>query len=503
MKTFLKHSTYNPYGVNIDQLKFNNIQVDSRLVKKKDIFIALVGYRVDSHQYIKKVLDYGASLVIADSSQKNKIEQTLNDLQRIVYVDNTRNFIPKIMNEWLGYPSHQLDIYGVTGTNGKTTVATMISQVLKLAGSSSALIGTIAIEYEKFSHHSVNTTPDSHTLQNLLYEFNELDIQNLAMEVSSISITEKRVQDVDFSVAIFTNLSKDHMDYHQTMESYYQAKSLLFKNLRAYNARGQENFAVLNADDPYCSRLTQVTKARVKTYSMTPGSKADYLAIQPKYSPRETTFTLQYPGGETEIITNFLGEFNVLNTLAAIAALHAKGVSMKEIKNAFALAQPVAGRFQIVSSVNDDLTVIVDYAHTPDGLDKLIRSTQNIYGSNIWTIFGCMGDRDRSKRPQMSKIATQLSKRVVFTSNDPRTEDLNQIFNDLEKGAVQTNYQIIFDRRQAIHQTILNAPSDEVIIIAGKGHSMTEIIGTEPTPFDEKKIIKDALDQRRIKKTQP
>ncbi|SHE32460.1 UDP-N-acetylmuramoylalanyl-D-glutamate--2,6-diaminopimelate ligase [Atopostipes suicloacalis DSM 15692] len=484
---------YNPYIVNLAEFEIKNIQTNSRLIEAGDLFVAIKGHTVDGHQFIEQAIQQGAHLVLANKSFQ-KITDSKSLLQgKILFVDNTYHYLSTVMNRFLDYPSQKMNIFGITGTNGKTSTANILIQILTKTSQKSAVLGTTGIRTQNYSAPLNNTTPDPLILQNVFHQMVELEVKNMIMEVSSIGLSENRTKETDFSVAIFTNFSQDHLDFHGSMENYLEAKGKFFKELEPYNSRGLENFAIINRDDDAADYFIEQSKAAVLTYGL--DSSADYYASDCAYSEFDTKFTLHHNQKTYSVQSSLIGEFNVYNTLAAIAAAHSQGIALPKIIAELKNLSSADGRLEVVSdTTKDEITAIVDFAHTPDSLEKALQTLAHINHRRIISVFGCGGDRDASKRPIMAKIGVTNSDHVIFTSDNPRTENPERILEEMTNELTEENYCQIVSRKEAIQHAINLAEKDDIVLIAGKGHEDYQIIGTEKYPFDDSKCVKEALE---------
>lgn len=489
---------YNPYAIQLKDIEIANIQTNSSLIEAGDLFVAIKGYTVDGHRFIEQAIQQGAHLILADKTflKMADIESDLHG--KIIFVENTYTYLSTLMNRFLDSPSQKMNIFGITGTNGKTSTANILTQILTKLGQKTAVLGTTGVRTHNYSSPLNNTTPDPFVLQNIFQDMVKRDIENMVMEVSSIGLSENRTKETDFSVAIFTNFSQDHLDFHGTMEDYLKAKGQFFKELEPYNCRGQENFAIINRDDLTADYFIEQSKATVLTYGL--NYSADYYASELSYSDLGTTFTLHYQQETYLVQSSLIGEFNVYNLLAAIAAAHSQGFPLSQIIAELKTLTSAEGRLEVVSdSTKDDITAIVDFAHTPDSLEKALQTLKNIKHNRIISVFGCGGDRDASKRPIMAKIGVTNSDYVIFTSDNPRTENPETILEEMTSGLIEKNYCQVVNREIAIHQAINEAEKNDIVLIAGKGHEDYQIIGTEKYPFNDSQYAKEALELRNKK----
>lgn len=447
------------------------------------IFVAVVGHRVDGHDFIPQAVAAGASLIVA----QHPVETTVP----VVYVADTNRAMAHLAGVFFNHPSRRMKMIGVTGTNGKTTVTHLIDHIMASYGKTSGLIGTLYSKIGKHTEPTKNTTPDVITNQRLLNKMAEAGVDTVAMEVSSIALEQGRVWGIDYQVAVFTNFTEDHLAYHKTMAQYKLAKSLLFAQL----GNDPQKVAVLNADDPVGREFVHYTGSSVLTYGI--HHEADLKAENVRLSASGLAFDLHAFGQVLPVASPLVGEFNVANCLAAIGAALGAGVPLEAIIDALATAHGVPGRFQKVPTTTG-LTVIVDYAHTPDGLAKVLSTINTFAQREVYTVVGCGGDRDRQKRPLMAEVAVEQSDHVILTEDNPRTEDPHAIMADMLAGVSEDAPAptVIYDRREAIETAINQAQPGDTILIAGKGHEDYQIIGTTKRHFDDFQEAAEALEKR-------
>ncbi len=466
--------------VNMDDVseEIRGISYNSKKTKPNDIFICLTGEHVDGHEYAEEAIANGACVCV--------VERRLNlDAPQIV-VSDTSEAIAQIADLFYASPSKKLNVIGVTGTNGKTTVTHLIQKIYEANGEECALIGTLGHKFfsDDSYHDAKHTTPQAPELQRVLYDVNEKCIKNVVMEVSSHALVQHRVDYCDFNGAVFTNLTQDHLDFHITMNNYFKAKSLLFENLVA------GDFAVINADDDYAARFMEVISPTVNLITYGVKMPADVKAKDVLFNHNGASFTCIVKGSEYKVNLRMNGMFSVYNVLAAIATAVALNLDIeKSIKTLESLGG-VAGRFEIV--VNKP-TVIVDYAHTPDGLENVLKAARDIKPANgkLICIFGCGGDRDATKRPKMGQIAEELADKVIVTSDNPRSEDPQQIITDILAGFKSVNDVIVEpDRELAIKEAHKLAKPDDVVLVAGKGHEDYQILANETIHFDDREEVR-------------
>jgi UDP-N-acetylmuramoyl-L-alanyl-D-glutamate-L-lysine ligase len=471
------------YGDLPSQVK--DIYVDSRKVTEGSIFVCTRGYTVDGHDFAGKAVESGANLIIAEKQLDIDLEKAA-----LVVVKDSFKALAQISNKYYDYPSKKLNVFGVTGTNGKTTVTNLIHSILKRDHQKAALSGTIGFNLDGELLPSENTTCDNLTNQQMLNIAVERDIQNFILEVSSHGLSLGRLWGIDFDVVAFTNLSHDHLDYHETMEHYGYAKGLLFSQL------GQDletpKYVVLNADEEWFDRYHYMTPHEVISYGLE--SNADFKAENIQYDNDKTTFTLHSPEGSFDVEMKLLGKFNVYNILTAMACLYARGMEVEKLVEIISELPPVSGRMEKVD-MEAPLSVYIDYAHTPDAIEKAIESVLPFKQNKIIFLVGTGGNRDKSKRPTMAEKAS-LADYVILTTDDPRYEEYDSILNDLEKGMQHDEYALIGDRAEAVKHAIEVSEPGDIIIFAGKGHEDYQIIENTKYPHSDKNI---AIEQSKIK----
>ncbi|AJS57747.1 UDP-N-acetylmuramoyl-L-alanyl-D-glutamate--2,6-diaminopimelate ligase [Paenibacillus sp. IHBB 10380] len=467
----------------------SGIQIDSRKVTPGDLFICLPGHTVDGHDYASQAVERGASALVVERQLDVELPQ--------VIVNDCRYAMAVFANAFLGSPSSQLKVIGVTGTNGKTTTTYLIEKIMNDHGVRTGLIGTIQMRYGGRTFPMSGTTPEALDLQRSLHDMAASGTRCCVMEVSSHALEQGRVKGTDFRTAIFTNLTQDHLDYHKTMEEYRSVKGLLFSRMgnTFISKPDKRKYVVLNADDPASNYFAQITAAEVITYGLEEG--ADVRATQISITAQGTYFHVDSFKGSTEIQLKMVGKFNVYNALGAIAAALLEGVGLEQIKRSLESISGVDGRVESVDA-GQPFAVIVDYAHSPDGLENVLKTVKEFAQGRVLTVFGCGGDRDKTKRPIMGKIAAKYSDIVFVTSDNPRTEDPELILKDIEAGLLedqipQDKYQMIIDRRTAIQKAIEMASPDDVVLIAGKGHETYQLIGQTIHEFDDRIVAKEAI----------
>ena len=470
-------------------IRVSGIQTDSRKVTEGDLFICLPGHTVDGHNYAQQAMEKGAAALVVD-------HQLNIDLPQII-VKDCRYAMAVLADAFFGSPSKQMKVIGITGTNGKTTTAYLIEKIMNDHNVKTGLIGTIQMRYGGRTFPMSGTTPEALELQRSLHDMAASGTRCCVMEVSSHALEQGRVKGTDFRTAIFTNLSQDHLDYHNTMDEYRAAKGLFFSRMgNAFqNIQDKRKYAVLNADDPTSAYFKNITSAEVVTYGLEEG--VDVRATGIVISAQGTDFHVDSFNGSTDIKLKMVGKFNVYNALGAITATLLEGIPLHEIKRSLESLSGVDGRVESVEA-GQPFAVIVDYAHTPDGLENVLKTVNEFAVGRVLTVFGCGGDRDKTKRPIMGKIAAKYSDVVFVTSDNPRTEDPESILKDIEQGLIddqvpQENYLLIEDRRVAIQKAIDMASPEDVVLIAGKGHETYQLIGQTTHDFDDRIVAKEAI----------
>ncbi|MBC7743190.1 MAG: UDP-N-acetylmuramoyl-L-alanyl-D-glutamate--2,6-diaminopimelate ligase [Bdellovibrionaceae bacterium] len=472
----------------------SGIFFDARLVKPNSIFVAIRGSEKDGHDFVEQAIASGAIAVVVEN--KSRLSSNLNNDQFLVIeVPDTRRILDILAARFYQFPSQELFCIGITGTNGKTSITYILEHILNDNQKMTGIMGTINHRVGIKEWSSQMTTPDPVTLQSRLREFCEAGAVCAAMEISSHALEQKRAESVHFNTAIFTNLTLDHLDYHKTMQNYFQAKQRLFTDLM-WSSTKKPKFAVINVDDSYGRKLRVADEVITWTYGQT---EADFQFKILKMTFTETEFELKTPLETHKVTVPFSGTHMIYNVVASVIAAIGCGVSLQQSFKVLKTFLGVPGRLQIVESSAEKL-VFVDYAHTPDALENVLKSLNEIRKSahlknKLITVFGCGGDRDKSKRPVMAKIAAEGSDQVYITSDNPRTEDPLSIVNEVAAGlpAQFKNYIVEVDREAAIKAAIQQAVPGDVILIAGKGHEDYQIIGTEKKYFSDFTVARKYL----------
>ena len=464
----------------VKDCEITGITADSRQVEKGMVFVCIKGGRFDGHDHAQAALDAGAAVVVC--------ERDLG-LSRQVLCNDTRHAYAILCGNWYGNPARKLTLLGVTGTNGKTTVTTMLKHLLERMGCKVGLIGTIHTEIDDITLPARHTTPDPLVLHSTLARMVKAGCQYVVMECSSHALDQHRLAGLWFEAAAFTNLTQDHLDYHLDMERYYQAKKLLFSMC---------DNAVINLDDAYGKRLSEEVKGHIQTYSLK-SDEAAYTAKDLRMTAEGSRFMLVAKGQIARVSLPIPGEFSVSNAMAAMGICMASGFPLEQIAEGMADCPGVTGRIEVLPT-DTPYTVIRDYAHSPDGLEKIISAMRQFAKGRVVTLFGCAGNRDRAKRKLMLEVVTRLSDFAILTSDNPRDEDEMQIINDALPGAAEhpeTPCKVIPDRYQAIEWALANAKQDDILILAGKGHEDYQVLRGATVCFDEKKIVAEILDRMK------
>ncbi|GAA0075919.1 UDP-N-acetylmuramoyl-L-alanyl-D-glutamate--2,6-diaminopimelate ligase [Clostridium sp. CTA-5] len=482
LKDILKGINYKVIQGSLDK-EIVSINYDSRKVEKSDLFVCVKGFATDGHKYVQNALENGAKAIIIQDdievSDKNIV---------VIKVDDSRKALAIMAGNYYDNPSKKMKMIGITGTNGKTTTAFMIKSILEANGKKVGLIGTIANYIGKERIDTERTTPESLELQELFNNMVSKGVEYCVMEVSSHSLELDRVYGIDFEVGIFTNLTRDHLDFHKTFENYYKAKFKLFK---------RSLIRIVNIDDDYgkqvVSDLTNLNANNIYDYSIKEDSY--FKAYDEKMGSKNIKFKINLSESE-EFILSIPGEYNIYNALGAIGACYKLNIPVADIKEGINKVI-VPGRCER-AAIEYDLPydIIIDYAHTPDGLENILKTARGFTEGRLIAVFGCGGDRDKVKRPQMGKIGTGIADISIITSDNPRSEEPMQIIKDIEAGIDRDNYIVIENRKEAIKRAIEMAKENDVIVIAGKGHETYQILKDKTIHFDEREVVKEILDHK-------
>lgn len=471
-----------------DNVQVTAITDDSRAVHAGSLFVAVKGEQVDGHQYISAAVKAGAAALV--------IQRPAAGLSiPYVRVADSRKALGLLGGRFYRNPSSRIRMIGITGTNGKTTTTYVCKALLEALGRQVGLIGTVAYQIGTETIPASHTTPGALELQQLLAKMADRGCGTAVMEVSSHALAQDRVSGCEYDVAVFSNLTQDHLDFHKTMEEYFQAKLRLFTGLTGTTKPNKR--AIVNSDDPSGLRITSLCPAPVWTYGLR--SQADLRAENVRLSLGGTAFTAVTPAGSFPIESHLVGEHNVYNLLAAVGVALHEGATPDQVRQAITTVTNVPGRFERVMA-GQPFTVVVDYAHTEDALIRVLSAAQALKVGRIITVFGCGGDRDRGKRPKMGRAAVQFSDVVILTSDNPRTEDPLSILQEVEVGVTDAlgqrptvKYQKVADRREAIGVAVREAKPGDMVLIAGKGHEDYQIIGTKKFHFDDREVAREAI----------
>jgi UDP-N-acetylmuramyl-tripeptide synthetase len=458
-------------------IEIMGVSYRSKDVQDGYVFVCIEGFKTDGHLFAGDAIKRGASAVIVQK------DIDVPDGVTLVKVKDSREALALISAAYFNYPAGKLKFIGVTGTNGKTTTTYLLKSILDRAGYKTALLGTISNIIGDEIINSKNTTPESYDLQEMLARMVEKKMDYCVMEASSHSLELKRVFGIHFNEGIFTNLTRDHLDFHGTFENYLNAKIKLF---------AQSGTAVINIDDPYGSTI--LDRIKIPSVNYSEKGNGDVKARNVEITSRYSKFLLEYKDSAVEICLPLPGRFNVYNALSAASACICEGISLEIIKQGLESVKGVSGRSEVVDS-GRGYTIIIDYAHTPDGLENIISTVREYAKRRIITVFGCGGDRDKTKRPIMGEVAGKLSDICIVTSDNPRTEDPDSIIADILPGIEKTGVEFkkITDRREAIKTALSIAESDDVVLIAGKGHETYQVLKDRTIQFDEREIVSDIL----------
>lgn len=464
-----------------DDIEIEKIVYDSRQTEKDDVFVCISGFKVDGHNFASGAVEKGAKVVIVEKKIDLPKDVT------VLKVENNRIALAQMGANYYNEPSKKMNLIGVTGTNGKTSTTYIIKSVLDRIDHKVGIIGTIENRIGDEVIHTERTTPESLEVQKLFREMYEEHVTDIVMEVSSHALDLHRVDCCDFDIAIFTNLTQDHLDYHKTMENYKLAKAMLFE---------RTNKAVINIDDPAREYMVSVSKGKVITTAIE--KDADLKAEKIKITADGVSFVLDYKGKEYPVHLNIPGKFSIYNALGSIGACLFMDIPMKTIIEGIGAIAGVKGRFQSIKSPKG-ANAVVDYAHTPDGLENILKTAKEFVEGRIITVFGCGGDRDRTKRPIMGEIAGKLSDYCIITSDNPRSEEPNAIILDVEEGTKRTNcpYVKIVDRREAIFTAVKMSQKGDLVVVAGKGHENYQIFADKTIHFDDAEVVAEAFEEEQ------
>ena len=468
-----------------------DITYDSREVKKDSLFVAIHGFKTDGRKYIADAIRKGASVIVTEGA----IETPEKDIT-VISVPDARNALALLSAQFYGYPSRRLRMIGITGTNGKTTTSYLIKAIIEKAGKRCGLLGTISYIIGDETIQSPHTTPESADLQKYLHRIIESGAEYAVMEVSSHALELNRVADCEFDIAVFTNLTQDHLDFHKTMEGYFSAKLKLFTSLSNERGKMVKKVGIINIDDPYSKRILDAIKVKAVTYGFS--RDADIRPDDVRMDINGIAFKAVTQKGIFPIESKLTGKYNINNILSTIGVGQALGFDNSIIADGIRAVENISGRFEKIEE-GQDFAVVVDYAHTEDALKRLLEAVKEFANGRIITVFGCGGDRDKGKRPKMGETAGKASNIVIITSDNPRSEDPMEIIKEIEEGIKgikngnKPDYLIMPDRREAICKAVELARKDDIVVIAGKGHEDYQIIGDKKSHFDDREIAREAI----------
>jgi UDP-N-acetylmuramyl-tripeptide synthetase len=477
-------------------IEISGISYDSRNIKKGDIFFALPGHNTDGLKFAEEAVSKGACAVVceAEGSNLNVTQITVKDILK---------FMSEFCAKFYGHPDREMTVIGITGTNGKTTITYIIESILADSGIQCGVIGTVNYRYAGKVFDAPNTTPQSADVYRMMREMADCGIKYAVMEVSSHALSLGRVAGIDFDIAIFTNLTRDHLDFHKDIEKYFEAKSMLFVDL-GKGTKTNTKYAIINTNDKFGKKLSKINiNAENKSYGAKSGGSADFQAENIEIKSSGSSFNIVHGTESEKIEINHIGLHNVYNALAALASCVCCGISFRKASEGLSRSAQAPGRLERVDTKNSGFEIVVDYAHTDDALVNVLSALKKIKPVRIITVFGCGGDRDRTKRPIMGKTAVEMSDFVFVTSDNPRTENANNIILDVEVGikrAGKKNYKVIADREKAIKEAVMMAEKGDIVLLAGKGHETYQIIGTEKIHFNDIEIAEKYLKEKEKQK---
>ncbi len=460
------------------------VSCDSREAQMGGLFVALPGFKFDGNDFIKDAVAQGAHVIVKKGPARDLGNYTIPESVCVLDVDDPKAFLRDAALRFYQNPSTKVRTIGVTGTNGKTTITYLLESIIHAASKQTGVIGTVNYRVGHQIIPSTNTTPGFIDNQRFLFQLAEQKVAYCVMETSSHALAQGRLDGIGFVGGVFTNLTQDHLDYHRDMETYFQAKALLFSGL------GPEAVAVINADDAYGCRLIGLTKAKVLTYGI--DTAADVRAVDIHYALSGTAMGIVYPNGRITLNTRLIGKHNVYNLLAAFAQGLAEGFSPLVIAAGLEAMRHVPGRLEAIDGPQDYF-IFIDYAHTEDGLVNVLNGLRAVSRNRIIVVFGCGGDRDRTKRPKMGRAVCQLADYAIVTSDNPRSEDPQAIIDEVLGGFTRNNYEACVDRREAIGRALKMAQRDDIVLLAGKGHENYQVLKEGQIPFNERAIVEAYL----------
>ncbi len=466
-----------------------NIAYDSRRVQRNGLFVALHGEKFDGHDFIEQAIEKGASVIVAEREQKYP-------RATCVAVENTRTALADLSAAFYGYPARKLKLAGITGTNGKTTTTFLIQHICEKAGVRCGLIGTVRYQLGERVLPAARTTPESLDLQELLAQIVNAGCRAATMEVSSHALAQDRTRGLEWDVAVFTNLTQDHLDFHGTMKNYFESKLKLFSQL-ASQQKKRKPVAVINIDDRYGEQILGKIDKSISLITYGVGARADFRASNYRMEFGGTSYQLDARGKSYLVRIPLIGRFNVANSLAALAAANAMGIGVREAVLSLGKSPQVPGRLEMVPAKRQ-FQIFVDYAHTPDALLNVLKTLRELEPRRLIVVFGCGGDRDREKRPLMAQVVDLNADYAIITSDNPRKEDPAAIISQVERGFRSSHYEKIIDRAEAIARAIALARPRDIVLIAGKGHETYQEFADHTVPFDDVQVARRALENHPV-----
>lgn len=469
----------------ISRERITGIHYDSRKVTKNSIFVATRGFKTDGHKFIFDAINKGAVAIVLEDDKSFSDDAITRQNAAKILVKDSRQALAELSNVFFGEPSKKIKLIGVTGTNGKTTTTYFIKSIFETAGYKTGLVGTITNIIGDKEITSSLTTPESNDLNMLFNEMYSQGCKYAVMEVSSHSLVLKRVHKLFFSEGVFMNLTQDHLDFHSNFENYFSAKKILFDSLDSSAS------AIYNIDDPSGNRIIADSKAKIFSYGSSEDS--DFKLMNVRFDLNGTNFTVRYKDQEFKVTTTLIGDFNAYNACAAFSSAMLLGIDSEAVLQGIKNTKPVPGRFEVIGPGNKK--VIVDYSHTPDSLEKVLLAIRKIVKNDkpVYAVFGCGGNRDRTKRPMMGKIASEIADKVIITSDNPRFEEPMTIIEEIKSGISKKNFKVIENREEAIKGVIHSSEDDAVILVAGKGHETYQEIKGVRNHFSDKEIAEKYL----------
>jgi UDP-N-acetylmuramoyl-L-alanyl-D-glutamate--2,6-diaminopimelate ligase len=466
-----------------------SIAYDSRRVQRNGLFVAMRGEKSDGHDFIGQAIEKGASVIVAEREETHP-------RATCVVVENTRPALADLAAKFYGFPAQKLKLAAVTGTNGKTTTTFLIKHICEKAGVRCGLLGTVRYEIGERVLPAARTTPESLDLQELLAQIANAGCRAAAMEVSSIAVAQERTRGLEWNVAVFTNLTQDHLDFHGTMENYFAAKARLFTQL-SHQEKKRKPVAIVNIDDRYGEQLLRKIDKSISVVTFGMGARADFRASNYRMEFGGTSYQLDARGKSYLVRVPLIGRFNVANSVAALAAANALGIGLREAVLSLGKSPQVPGRLEMVPAKRQ-FQVFVDYAHTPDALLNVLKTLRELNPRRLIVVFGCGGDRDKQKRPLMGEVVDRNADHAIITSDNPRKENPDAIVAEIEKGFRSDHFEKIVDRAQAISRAIDLAQPRDIVLIAGKGHENYQEFADHTVPFEDIQVARRALENHPV-----